>query len=216
MSSNNNLPIILKGKRATIAGRTGSGKSTLACWLLSRSPLHWIVLNPKWTKAYADLPDAVTIDGIKIDKINRAIEDHRYTIVNPQGIENNWEYLDNVIQYYHESRENLGLCADELYTLHNNGRAGPGLIGWLTRGRELGQSFLGMTQRPAWVSQFVFSEADYIAEMDLTLLKDRKAIYDATGQEYMLHRLPPRKWYWYDVSKDTIAKYGAVPLLTRS
>ncbi len=188
----------------------------MACWLLNRSPQHWLIFNPKWTKAYDALPDAQTIKGFDLRKINRSLERNRFTVVNPQGHETKWDIMDAVIEYYHEGFENIGLCLDELYYLHNNGRAGDGLTGWLTRGRELKQAFLGQTQRPAWISQFLFSEADYICTMTLNLLKDRKTMRDATGQDLLMTEFPERKWYWYDVGKNHLQRYGAVPPLTKA
>lgn len=114
--------------------------------------------------------------------------------------------------YLHESFENVGFCIDELYTLHTGGRAGEGLTGVLTRGREMKQSFLGLTQRPAWVSRFCFSESDYVIGMDLALKEDRKRMVDITGNIHFSERLEARKWLFYDVGKDDIKKYSAVPL----
>ncbi len=209
------LPSIGVGRRVTVAGRTGSGKSTLGCWLLMQpNPLHWIILNPKWTAAYKGLPDANVIEGINVPKIEKSLVNHKFTIVNPIGAENNHTSLDWLIGHFHENFSNLGICADELYSLHNAARPGPGLTGLLTRRRELRQSFLGLTQRPAWVSQFVFSEADYIAEMDLTLAKDRKTLAEITGQPAMLERLERHRWLWYDVGADRLHYYAPVPPLT--
>ena len=210
-SSDTTLPIVARDKRAILTGRTGSGKSTLACWLLNRSPNHWLILNPKWTKAYKDLPESETVEGLDVKKIGRSLEKNRFTIVNPSGSEARHDVMDDIINYYHESYEGIGLCADELLTLHNNGRAGSGLTGWLTRGRELKQSFLGITQRPAWISQFLFSEADYVACMSLNLKKDRQAVAEATGRLEMLEQLEARKWFWYDVVRDKLQRFGPVP-----
>lgn len=211
--ANNPLPRIEQGQRACIAGRSGSGKSTLACWMLTRSPGHWLILNPKHTKAYAHLPDVNTMNGINFSKLERSIRDHRFTVVNPTGPQSTPENMDAFVEYLHGQYQNLGLCADELYTLHVNGQAGQGLIGWLTRGRELGQSFLGLTQRPSWISRFLFSESTYIGEMSLNLKEDRKRMYEMTGQEDALIQLPPREWLWYDVDGDTLRHLGPVPLV---
>lgn len=205
-------PVIRPGKRATIAGRTGSGKTTLANWLLKRSPLHWIILNPKHTAGYAALPGVKTIHGIKLKEIEKSISENKFTLVNPGIGEATPETLDLVIQWLHDNYTNVGLCCDELYTLHQGGQAGPGLIAWLTRGRELNQSFVGLTQRPAWLSLFCFSEADYLGEMDLMLKKDRQRFYEFTGREESLKRLPPRKWLWYEAESDTLNRYGEVPI----
>jgi len=206
-----NFPLIKLGERAILSGRTGSGKSTLGKWLLQRSPGRWIILNPKHTKAYDSLPDSHTINGIDLKKLDRSLQEHRFTIVNPTGPQATPENLDLFLEYIHGSYKKLGVCADELYTLHNNGRAGEGLLGLLTRGRELEQSFLGMTQRPAWISQFCFSESQYIGGMSLSLTDDRKRMHQMTGREEFIGKLAPHYWLWYDVSADKLRSFKPVP-----
>ncbi len=204
-------PRIESGKRAIVAGRTGSGKSTLACWLLSRSLQHWVILNPKHTAAYRNLPDSEVLSKFETRTVEKSIEKNRFTILNLSGEQATAEYMDSVIQWLHESFSDVGLCADEIYTLHIGGKAGDGLVGYLTRGRELRQSFLGLAQRPKWLSLFCFSESDYIIEMDLTISDDRKRVFEFTGHPASLERMQPHRWVWYDVSRDAIAKYGPVP-----
>ncbi len=205
------LPSIKPGKRAIISGRTGSGKSTLACWLLNRSKQHWLIFNPKHTGAYKDLPDSVTISGFRQREIEKSLEKNRFTIINFSAIESEPQFLDACILHFHEAYENIGICVDELYTVHNNGRAGSGLVSWLTRGREMKQSFLGLTQRPAWISKFCYSESDYICGMDLSLDEDRKTMRANSGCGAFLDRIEPRHWVWYDVAADKTARYGQVP-----
>ena len=207
------VPNIQSGKRAIVAGRTGNGKSTLACFLLSQSPGHWLILNPKWTKAYAELPDAHVIKKFDVKAIERSLTDHRFTLFNPKSEHASVELLDDLVGYFHDNYNNLGLCVDELYTMHRQGQALPGLLGWLTRGRELGQSFLGLTQRPAWISKFLFSESDFIGGMDLSLKDDRKRMVEMTGREAFMDRLDKYRWLWYDVGNDDLKKYGPVPMV---
>lgn len=205
-------PLVNPGERAVLAGRTGSGKSTLGCWLLQQSPGHWIILNPKWTMAYKNLPDSITIEGLDLKKIAKAMETHRFTIVNPHSHQTDWELLDALLQWVHENYTSIGICVDESYAIHNGGRAGPGLIGILTRGRELKQSFIGMTQRPAFLSKFLFSEADYIVGMALSMVDDRKRMYEFTGRRIFEEKIAPREWLWYDVAADELRKFNPVPL----
>lgn len=206
------LPLINPGERAVVAGRTGSGKSTLANWLLQRSPGVWVILNPKLTKAYEKLPGSKVVSGFDDVKIDRAFREARFVIVNPKQQEARPEEMDYFVQWLHDSYEKVGLCVDELYTLHKNGKAGDGLLGWLTRGRELKQSFLGLTQRPAWLSQFVFSESNYIGEMSLNLPADRKRMFEFIGHEEALRNLPPRQWLWYNTEADSLRLFNPVPV----
>ncbi len=202
-------PQIDPGQRALVAGRTGCGKSTLARWLLKRSPGHWFILNPKHTSAYDKLPNVKIVTGENVGELGRYIKKHKFVVINT--VSSDHKYLDELVNYIHLTYENVGLCVDELYTLHNHGVAGMGLLAWLTRGRELKQSFLGLTQRPAWLSQFLFSETDYICEMELLMLKDRKRMYDMTEKDIFYEKQPAHYWVWYDIRADTVRRFGPVP-----
>jgi hypothetical protein len=206
-------PRIEDGQRVTVAGRTGSGKTTLACYLMERSPQTWVVMNPKHTAGYKFLPGIVVLNKYDEKQLKREMERAKYVALNLSGDQASAEYMDAITERLHHSFRNLGLCFDELYTAHTgSGKAGPGLTGWLTRGRELRQSFLGLTQRPVWVSRFCFSEADCIISMDLTLEADRRVLYEHTGQEPFLDRQLNHKWLSYDVSEDRLDLYGPVPV----
>jgi len=206
------LPLIKPGKRVLAAGWTGSGKSTWASWILKRSPLSWVILNPKHTAAYNELPDSAVVKGLDISKVEKALHKYRFIIINPNSRESNPDDLDDFVMRLHESFMNVGLCCDELYSLHKGGVAGAGLIGWLTRGRELKQSFLGLTQRPAWLSQFLFSESDFICGMSLLLEKDRKRMFEMTDRREFISKVPERYWLWYSTRNDELQYFAPVPL----
>lgn len=209
------LPQVKPGTRAILSGRTGSGKSTLGAWLLSRSAQHWVIFNPKHTAAYRNLDDAIIFKKFDARGILKRLKRHKFVVLNFNGAEASPEFMDAVLSWLHDHVSNVGVCCDELYTMHSAaGRAGDGLIGWLTRGREKKQSFLGLTQRPAWISRFLFSEADFIGSMDLVLEDDRKRLVSETGSDEFNQRLPNHRWLWYTVADDSIAKFGPVPIAT--
>lgn len=206
------LPRIKPGQRALMAGRTGSGKSTWAKWMLLRSPGTWIILNPKHTSAYESLSDSIVIKSLDIAKIESSMKRRRYIIVNPETLESDPDTLDAFILMLHNGWRNINLCCDELYKVHKNGVAGQGLVGWLTRGRELKQSFLGLTQRPAWISQFLFSESDYIGSMSLLVPDDRKRMQKLTGRSEFDKMLDKRDWLWYTIDTDRLRYFSEVPM----
>lgn len=180
---------------------------------MQRSAGHWVIINPKWTKAFDSLPEAKKIVSIrKTKEIAKSIFENRFTIINPKADESNVDDLDLLIQWLHESFIDIGIYVDELYYIHSNNRAGPGLIGVLTRGRELNQTFLGATQRPVGISRFLFSEADYICGMSLTTEDDRQRMADYTGHKEFLVKLKAYDWLWYDIGRDTLHGWGPVPI----
>ena len=207
------VPYIEPGERAIVSGRTGSGKSTLATWLLSRSVQHWIIFNPKHTAAYRNLgADSVIFKKFDSKAVLSRIRQKKFVVLNFRNEEANAEFMDAILYWLHQKVTNVGVCIDELYTMHSAaGRAGDGLIAWLTRGRELKQSFLGLTQRPAFISRFLFSESDYIGSMDLVLADDRKRLVSETGQDAFADRLRGHRWLWYTVPSDDIMLCGPVP-----
>jgi hypothetical protein len=209
-------PRIDSDARFCVAGRTGSGKTTLANWFLNRSSQHWVILNPKHTGAYRELPDSIVHRKFKPRELLSDLNRRKFVNLELNEFEAGAEYMDGIIGWLHGALSNVGLCCDELYTLHSGtGRAGPGLIGWLTRGRERRQSLLGLMQRPAWVSRFVFTEASAIIEMDLTFEEDRATLFEYTGSRYFLSRVLGHRWLYYDVARDRVELFGPVPLLNQ-
>lgn len=201
------------GGRVAICGQSGSGKSTLARRYLAASPYHWVILNPKWSRAFSTLRQdngaAVRpLYRIDRDKTIRSLRKNRFTILN---FDRNWDHeaMDWLIVELTDRFENIGICVDELYTIHKNAQAGPGINGLITRGRELRQSFLGCTQRPAWVSKFVFSEADVVVEFRLALRQDRKFIYENTGSPEAMVQREGHDFAYFDVAQGKTTIYSA-------
>lgn len=194
------------GKRLTIVGSTGSGKTTLARRILDASNYHWVIFNPKATATYSRLHPHKTIERIKENELRRAIERNKYVILN---LSPSWNHAaqDQLLQYLCDHFTDIGFCIDEAYTMHNRANAGPGITGLVTRGRELNQSAIFLSQRPKWISQFLFSEADYIAEFKLLLKKDRHVVFENTGQAAAMSKRNGHDFIYFNLAEDRFTVY---------
>lgn len=169
-----------KGERALSIGKTGSGKTLFNRWLLERLPTApCIIYDTKHDPKFDRLPDHRVAN--KLSDIYDAV-DHTgvdYIIVRPPpAITANPQALDRILQRHEEEWRGVDAYIDELYHFHSGGRAGPGLSGLYTRGRSRGITTIGSTQRPAWVSGFIFSETQLFYLFRLTRESDRKKVDD--------------------------------------
>ena len=198
------------GSRTVIAGQTGCGKTTLATWLLSQTANHWIIFNPKWSDSFKKAlgEECNVLRTVEPKAISNSIEKFKFTVINIPPEFADPEQQDLLIKYVHETYRDVGVLVDELYTVHKHGNAGPGLIGLLTRGREFRQTFLGLTQRPAWVSRFVFSESGQYGIMRLTMPDDRKKVFEFIGDSQYLIKVAKYKVKWYSVEDDTTRNFS--------
>jgi hypothetical protein len=206
------LPKLKRGTRLFITGSTGSGKTTLAGEFIKASPQHAVIFNPKHTAGYSTLPGVNVLDDVKMEKIEKSLLKNKITLLNLPVEYFEAENQDALLKYIHLKYENLLLVADELGTLHKGGRSFRGLKSVLTLGRELNQSFIGLTQRPAWIDRHVISEADYLAIMKLNLLRDRKIMNEEIGNPAVLNKLEKRFWLFFDQDTDKLSYYKPVPI----
>lgn len=190
--------------KTAIVGRTGSGKTVAAVWLLSQSDFDerpWIVLDYKHDElinsigraervGYEELPD---LPGV-------------YILTVLPGDE---ERVDAWFKQVWE-RENLGVLVDEGYMIDPRSQ-------WfnacLTQGRSKRISMVILSQRPVWLSRFVFSEADFFLVFDLTHSKDQDKVseYLRDDERHLLERpLPPYHSFFYDVAEKRLEVLGPV------
>jgi hypothetical protein len=169
-----------KGERALSIGKTGSGKTLFNRWLLERLPdSPTIIYDTKHDPKFDRLPHhhvATTLDGVYEGLENLAND---YIIVRPPPLYvASPQALDGLLLRHENEWRGIDAYIDELYHFHSGGRAGPGLSGLYTRGRSRGITTIGSTQRPAWVSGFVFSETQLFYLFRLTRESDRKKVND--------------------------------------
>lgn len=176
-------------KRTAIIGSTGSGKTQFAVWLLSIRDFDkrpWIIFDFKGDELIEEInPLEISIFGAPPKKpglyVVRPIPQ-----LHDKAVE---EFL-----WKCWAQENLGLYVDEGYMLGNRN---PALNACLTQGRSKRIEMMILSQRPVWMSKFVFSEANYFAVMNLTLEDDRKYVSSYIGGT-PINRLPQYHSLWYD------------------
>lgn len=189
--------------RVVIIGRTGSGKTVGGVWHLSGKDFKResvFVLN---TKGDPLLNEIAGIEGVKTIAItDRPMEPGLY-IVNP--LPDDAIGIDEFLRWCWE-RGNCVVYIDELYMIDET----DALNAILTQGRSRNVAFIGLSQRPAWVTKFVFSETDFVQLFNLQIRDDRKKIGQLVPVDAD-YSLRPHYSYWYNVKDDQLTPLGPVP-----
>jgi len=194
-------------KRTVIIGRTGSGKSQAGAWLLSHLSINripWIVFDYKNEELLNAIPFVQHL------ALGAALPDKPGVYLVKPRVETDDDAVENLMLQIWE-RENCGVFIDELYMIGNT----TSLRLLLTQGRSKHIPFIGLTQRPKWVSKFVFSEANFMQIFWLNDSDDRKAIErylpEDRGGESVYRRLPDYYSLWYDIDRDRLLTLEPVP-----
>ena len=161
-------------ERSLILGQTGSGKTQFSVWLIKK-------LNRK-TVIYDTKIDS-TFDNFYIcDNINKLkyVLEHKSIVVYRPSIEEltDNDKMDSILTNHYNNLNGIQCYIDEIYQFHDNGRAGNGLVGLLTRGRSKNISVIMSTQRPSWLSRFCLTESQLFYIFNLTDRKDYVRLSD--------------------------------------
>jgi hypothetical protein len=186
--------------RIAILGRTGSGKTVAALWHLSKRDLRsraWVIVDFKTDENINNIQRARHIElGVVPSKPGVYIVHPR-----PNQITELTAYLWQLWE-----KGNIGIYVDEGYMMGNN----EAFEAILTQGRSLHLPMIVLSQRPAWISRFVFSEADFFQVFHLNDKRDRKTVESFIPQSLDV-RLPDYHSYYYDVGRDSLRTLAPVP-----
>jgi hypothetical protein len=189
-------------KRTAVIGSTGSGKTQLAVWLLSiRDFDHrpWVIFDFKGD----ELIEA--INPLEISIFGNPPNKPGLYVVRPIPELHDKAVTDFLWKCWRQG--SIGLYVDEGYMLGNRN---PALNACLTQGRSKHIEMIILSQRPVWMSKFVFSEANFFAVMNLTLADDRKFVSSYLGGQ-RVELLPKYHALWYDVDRQQPAVFQPVP-----
>ncbi len=202
------MSLLLKpGERGLIVGKTGSGKTLGAIFLLRYLPPPVLILD---TKGDENLPRAFHPSTLeRHDSLWTGAYTAPVNIVTPSARE--LSDIGQLDDWLTQLPAPATVYLDELYQIHGaSGRAGPGLIGLLTRGRSRGMTVLMSTQRPAWISRFCLTESENFYVYRLSDPSDRDRVARLTAPQ--IERIPRRYHFWfYRQGKSKAVLYSPVP-----
>ena len=189
--------------RTAIIGSSGSGKTTAAAWLLASydfTTRPYVIVNTKDDPLIAEI---AAIPGVHVITLDETPNEPGLYIVNPLPHEQ--EALNAFFQRIWERGETT-VWVDEGYMIEIT----DAFNALLTQGRSRKIAVIVLSQRPAWISKFVFSEASFVQVFRLGHLDDRKNIAKFVPMDPK-GRLPNYHSYWYNVNANEIVRFSPVP-----
>lgn len=192
------------GERGLIVGQTGSGKTLFARWLIQDYLPAGIIYDTKIEPKFTSLPESQVVGSW--DELTKLWKkgDHRHLIFRPPVRDTlDPEILDGYLERHYLNFRHSLAYVDEVYQFHNNGRAGPGLLSLLTRGRSRGITTVMSTQRPTGLSRFAWSESQRFYIFKLQDQRDRKTVESIVPNFSDLPIPPKFHAHYYDFELET-------------
>lgn len=187
-------------QRIAIIGKTGSGKTVAGAFMLSCAnwrEMPWIIIDYKRDKLLNQIP------AVEIGLNDKLPTQPGVYIVHPMPDDD-----DAVEQFLWRiwAQENIGILFDEGYMISKSGA----FQAIQTQGRSKRVPTIVLSQRPVWLSRFVFSEADFFMVFWLNDERDRKTLLSFLPKEAD-KRLPDYHSHYYDVGADKLHILKPVP-----
>lgn len=178
-------------EHTTILGRTGSGKTQMGAWLLSHGhfdDMPYVIIDYKGDKLLND------IGATDISIYDAPPEKPGLYIAHPFTYEE--EAVNDYLWKIH-ARNNTGLYFDEGFMVAKM----KALEAILMQGRSKQIPCFILSQRPAWVSRYAFSEASHFAAFHLNDKRDQLKVREFFPN-YNEQRMGKFYSQWYAVNHD--------------
>ena len=193
-------------KRLAIVGSTGSGKTQAGIWHLGnqdwndkKSGRPWYIFDFKGDDLIARLPAEEVSVRVKPK------ERPGLYVVRPIPEQDDAYVTQLLWEIWRQ--ENTGVYIDEGYMVGNRNAA---LNACLTQGRSKRIQMIILSQRPVWMSRFVFSEADFFQVFRLNDMRDYDNVQSMISID-VRRRLASYQSHWYDVGADRGVVFDPVP-----
>lgn len=190
--------------RVSVVGSTGEGKTQFSVFLLSVAHFDQM---PYYIWDYKREPLIARIRAKEIGLHEKPPTQPGLYVLRPEH--NDTEGAENFLGKIYE-RGNSGQYFDEAYMLPNSGIHGNGFLRAIyTQGRTKKIPCITLTQQPAHIISFAFSEAQHRAVFYLNRPRDRKTIaeYLPENVDFRNH-LPKYHSWWY-----SSGERQAIPLM---
>lgn len=203
-----------RGERTLIVGQTGSGKSVFEHWLLARHESAPIVIyDTKEEPKFETLKNSRIAETL--NQVNELLDEPSvdYIIFRPHvSIVSDPHALDDLLYYHYSNWRDVSAFIDEITSFHNNGRAGNGLVGLLTRGRSRGITTVMASQRPRWLSTFALTESQKYYIFKLVDKKDRDRVGDVVPDFSKMKQPPKYHFYFFEHGMEKAELYKPIDI----
>lgn len=189
-------------QRIAVIGRTGSGKTIAGLWHLSNANFDvqpWVIIDYKTDEHIAGIERAQYIDSSFTPKRPGIY------IIQPEPEESLTDFLTKIW-----ARENIGVYIDEGYMMGEDAGTERRFKTLLTQGRSKRIPMIVLSQRPVWITRFVFSESDFFQIFHIKDQRDQQTVRMIIP-EFDGRKLPPYHSLYYDVGKDKLDYLKPVP-----
>ena len=190
-------------QRIAVIGRTGTGKTIAGLWHLSNArfdKMPWVIVDFKTDEHIAGIERAITID------VNDNPKQPGIYIIQPHPDDDLFgEFLERIWM-----RGNTGIFIDEGYMMRTNDLVEKRFVYLLTQGRSKRIPMIVVTQKPVWISRFVFSESDFFQAFHLNDSRDHKTVESFLPSGSIIP-LPDYHSAYFDVSHNKLSYLLPVP-----